>query len=264
MFSTNNIVQGDCTRILRRLPNACVDLVVTDPPYGVNYRDRLNRTIANDDRPERILGVFDDVYRVLKPNTLCVCFYGWNRVDAFFRAWRQAGFVPVGHIVWQKNYASSRSFLQARHEQAYLLAKGRPAKPAIPLNDVQPWEYSGNRIHPTEKSVSILRPLIESFSRPGEFVLDPFAGSGSTCVAAALCGRRFMGVELDVQYHKLAVARLAELAQRRTQAPQNLLSTVHGFASWAQRRGVTLPSHVIASALRRSLRDEPTVNTPRP
>src|SRR4051812_34749353 len=53
-------------------------------------------------------------------------------------------------------------------------------------------------------------------SRPGEFVLDPFAGSGSTCVAAALCGRRFMGVELDVQYHKLAVARLAELAQRRT------------------------------------------------
>jgi site-specific DNA-methyltransferase (adenine-specific) len=152
------------------LPAASVDLVVTDPPYGVRYRDRLNRTIANDDNPERILGAFNDVYRVLKPDTFCVSFYGWNRADAFLTAWRRAGFVPVGHLVWQKNYASSRGFLEARHEQAYLLAKGRPAKPARPLSDVRPWQYSGNSIHPTEKAVSILRPLIESFSKPGGVV----------------------------------------------------------------------------------------------
>ncbi len=262
MFPTDHILQGDCTRILRTLPDASVDLVVTDPPYGVRYRDRLNRTIANDDHPERILGVFNDVYRVLKPDTLCVSFYGWNRVDAFFRAWRHAGFVPVGHIVWQKNYASSRSFLQARHEQAYLLAKGRPAKPAVPLADVRPWEYSGNRIHPTEKSVSVLRPLIESFSRPGDLVLDPFAGSGSTCVAAAVCGRRYLGVELDANYHRLAVARLAELARRQSSAPRDLVGTLNAFASWAQARGYALPRDVLASALRRSLSTQVTINSP--
>jgi adenine-specific DNA-methyltransferase len=113
-----------------------------------------------------------------------VSFYGWNRIDAFFRFWRQAGFYPVEHIVWAKNYASSRGFLEARHEQAYLLAKGRPAKPALPIADVREWEYSGNRAHPTEKAVSVLKPLIEAFSRPGDLVLDPFSGSGSTSAAA--------------------------------------------------------------------------------
>src|SRR5688572_21883584 len=263
MFPINQILQGDCTHLLRTLPDASVDLVVTDPPYGVRYRDRLNRTIANDDHPERILGAFNDVYRVLKPDTFCVSFYGWNRADVFLAAWRHAGFVPVGHIVWQKNYASSRSFLQARHEQAYLLAKGRPAKPAVPLSDVRPWEYSGNRIHPTQKSVSILRPLIESFSRPGDVVLDPFAGSGSTCVAAALCGRRFLGIELDANYHRLAVARLAELAQRQPSAPRDLVSTLNAFASWAQTRGFTLPNQVLASALSRSLSAQVSTKSPR-
>ena len=58
MLPINQVVQGDCTRVLQRLPGECVDLIVTDPPYGVRYRDRLGRTIANDDDPIRILGAF--------------------------------------------------------------------------------------------------------------------------------------------------------------------------------------------------------------
>ena len=88
---------------------------------------------------------------------------------------------------------------RSRHEQAYLLAKGHPQKPDAPLPDVQPWEYSGNIAHPTEKAVSILRPLVESFCPAGGVVLDPFAGSGSTLVAAALSakeGRRLGGPRL--------------------------------------------------------------------
>ena len=253
MLLTNQILQGDCTRVLRTLPATSVDLVVTDPPYGVRYRDRLNRTIANDDHPERILGAFNDVYRVLKPDTFCVSFYGWNQADVFLAAWRRAGFVPVGHLVWQKNYASRRGFLEARHEQAYLLAKGRPAKPAQPLSDVRPWQYSGNSNHPTEKAVSVLRPLIESFSKPGAVVADPFAGSGSTCLAAAECGRRYLGIELEPQYCELARRRLAELGRRRSSASGELLGSLNGFASWAQARGYALPRHVLASALRQSL-----------
>ena len=213
---TQQVIQGDCKEVLRSLPNESVDFVLTDPPYFVRYKDRSGRSIANDDHPESVLGAFSDLYRVLKPNSFCVSFYGWNSVAAFFEAWKRAGFTAVGHIVWHKSYSSRRGFLNARHEQAYVLVKGYPAKPAQPLDDVRPWEYSGNVAHPTEKAVSVLQPLIHSFSRPGDFVLDPFSGSGSTLVAAALSGRRYMGIDLEAKYVELARRRLAGVDRARS------------------------------------------------
>lgn len=208
----NQLLQGDCTKLLKTFPSASVDLIVTDPPYFVNYRDRSGRTIANDADPASVIDAFTDLYRILKPNTFCISFYGWNRVDAFFRSWRHAGFYPVGHLVWHKGYASRSGFLRARHEQAYLLAKGRPEKPAEPIDDVRRWQYTGNVRHPTEKAVSNLQPLIESFSHPDDLVLDPFAGSGSTLVAAVLAGRRYLGIELEQHFCDVARERLERCA----------------------------------------------------
>jgi site-specific DNA-methyltransferase (adenine-specific) len=85
---------------------------------------------------------------------------------------------------------------------------------------VQPWEYSGNRLHPTEKAVSILTPLIESFSQPGDFVLDPFAGSGSTLVAAALTGRNAIGIELEEKYCTAARKRLTGATRFASRQPR--------------------------------------------
>jgi adenine-specific DNA-methyltransferase len=214
-MNVNQVIHGDCTSVLQSLPSESIDAVITDPPYFVRYRDRSGRSIANDSEPESVLGAFTDIYRLLKQDSFCVCFYGWNRVDAFFRAWTEAGFQPVGHLVWAKSYASSVRFVEARHEQAYLLAKGRPCKPEAPLADVRPWEYTGNVAHPTEKAVSILQPLVESFVPAGGVVLDPFAGSGSTLVAAALSGRSYVGIELEEKYCQLARKRLAGVERFR-------------------------------------------------
>jgi len=216
MLTQNQVIHGDCIQVLRSLPSATVDLVITDPPYFVRYKDRAGRSIANDANPDSVLGAFTDLYRVLKPDTFCVSFYGWNSIAAFFDAWTRAGFKAVGHIVWHKGYASRRGFLNARHEQAYVLVKGRPAKPTHPIDDVQPWEYSGNIAHPTEKAVSILKPLIQSFSRPRDIVLDAFAGSGSALVAAALSGRNYLGIELEAKYVEHARRRLAGVERART------------------------------------------------
>ncbi len=213
MTLRNEIIQGDCIRVLKSLPAAVADLVVTDPPYLVGYKDRAGRTIANDESPESVLGCFPELFRVMKPDSICICFYGWSRIDLFSSAWREAGFTSVGHIVWPKEYSSSKGFVKSSHEQAYILAKGRPQKPASPLPDVQPWEYTGNRFHPTEKAVSILEPLICSFTQPGQLVLDPFAGSGSTLVAAALSGRDYFGIELEQKYCELARRRLSGVAR---------------------------------------------------
>ena len=96
-----------------------------------------------------------------------------------------------------------------QHEMAYLLAKGSPSLPEKPISDVQQWKYSGNKLHPTQKPVSNLIPLIEAFSKPGNVILDPFCGSGSTLVAARLSGRGYIGIELSNDY--------CETARRRTE-----------------------------------------------
>ena len=168
---------------------------------------------GNDLYPGKVLDAFNDLFRVLKPNSLCVSFYGWNRVDSFFSAWKGAGFTPVGHIVFSKTYASAQRFLRYSHESAYVLAKGRPGLPHDPPSDVLPWHYTGNHNHPTEKAVDTLKPIIEAFTKAGDVVLDPFAGSGSSLVAAALLRRQYIGIELEQKYCDHARRRLAGVAR---------------------------------------------------
>ncbi len=73
-----------------------------------------------------------------------------------------------------------------------------------------PWgRYTGNTLHPTQKPLEILRPLIKSYSQIGDVVLDPFAGSGSTLLAAKQLGRSWIGIEMDQTYHRNAVNRMA-------------------------------------------------------
>jgi site-specific DNA-methyltransferase (adenine-specific) len=211
---SNTIIHGNCIEIMQAMPAGGVDFVLSDPPYLAAYRSRDNRTILNDDNAAWLPRSFAQMCRVLKPDAFAVSFYGWPKVDLFFSAWKSAGFRIGGHIVFRKRYALKSAFLEYRHEAAYLLIKGNPAFPAAPLPDVMDWTYTGNKLHPTQKSIHILKPLIESFTQPGDIVLDPFAGSGSTCVAAKRTGRQYIGIELDAAHHKTATARLAGEEQK--------------------------------------------------
>ena len=205
----NQIINADCVTALPKFASASIDFVLTDPPYLVNYSDRGGRTVANDDNASWLEPAFAQIYRVLKNDRFCVSFYGWPKVDRFFAAWRHAGFHPVAHLIWTKEYASRQRFVGYHHEQAYLLAKGSPALPAVTIRDVLRWEYTENRLHPTQKPVSGLAPLVRAFSREGDIVLDPFCGSGSTLVAAHHLGRRYIGIELDAEHYATAQQRLA-------------------------------------------------------
>lgn len=207
-FLGNNVLQGDCISLMGGLPSQSVDFILTDPPYLVRYQDREGRSIKNDSNPNWLVPAFTEAYRVLKQDRFMVSFYGWTQVDKFMQAWRGAGFRIVGHLVFRKRYSSKSTFLQYQHEQAYLLAKGSPLRPEKPLADVIDMPYSGNKLHPTQKPVPSLKPLVECFSKPGELVLDPFCGSGSTLMAAKILKRRYLGMELDEKYHAAAIARL--------------------------------------------------------
>jgi site-specific DNA-methyltransferase (adenine-specific) len=208
-----DIHQGDCTLLLSRFADRTFDLVVTDPPYIVGYRDRTGRSVANDDNDRWLKPAFREIYRVLAPNAFCVCFYGWNQTDRFFAAWKAAGFRIGGHITFPKRYSSSVRLVRYQHESAYLLVKGQP-EPANVIGDVIDWgAYTGNKLHPTQKPVSILVPLIQAFSKPGARVLDPFMGSGSTLAAGMMCGRHCTGFELDKGNFEIAKKRLARMVQ---------------------------------------------------
>jgi len=94
-------------------------------------------------------------------------------------------------LTFIKKYASTERFLRYQHENAYLLAKGNPQKPVRTIPDVLEWKYTGNNLHPTQKPLCVLTPLIESFSNPGDVVLDPFwwfrfNASGSAAAAPSL------------------------------------------------------------------------------
>jgi adenine-specific DNA-methyltransferase len=209
MLNKQRIILGDCIDVMREvMPNECIDFVLTDPPYLVNYIDKTGRSIKNDNNSgDWVEPAFKEIYRVLKNNSFCVCFYGWNKIDIFMDAWKKSGFKVVGHLVFTKKYTSKTGVVNFQHENAYLLSKGR-ATPTEIIGDVIPWIYSGNTLHPTEKSSAMLTKIIKAFSKQGDIVLDPFCGSGSTCEAAVITGRKFVGIELDPVYFEKAKTRM--------------------------------------------------------
>jgi site-specific DNA-methyltransferase (adenine-specific) len=205
---SNTLINGDCLTVLPQLPADSADFILTDPPYITRYRSRDGRRVPNDDNDRWLKPAFAELYRVLARDCFAVSFYGWPHADRFLQAYRAAGFRVVGHFAFPKRYTSSEKFLRYQHECAYLLAKGNPRPPQHTIGDVIDWTYSGNKLHPTQKPVPVLLPLVETFSSPGSLVLDPFAGSGSTLVAAKALGRRYLGIEMDAKYYATAAHRL--------------------------------------------------------
>jgi adenine-specific DNA-methyltransferase len=206
----DKITCGDAQRVLPRFPSESVNLVLTDPPFVVNYRPRNGDSVTGDRSAAWVEPAFQEIYRVLKRDSFCISSYGWHCADTFFNAWRKVGFTCVGHIVWVKPYSSGKRYLNYQHEQAVLLAKGQPSLPRKALEDVLPYEYTGNKLHPTQKPVSSLLPLVEAFSRPGDVVLDPFCGSGSALEAAAQLGRRYIGIEIVWKHFQTSKIRLSK------------------------------------------------------
>jgi DNA modification methylase len=207
-FQHDTIINGDCTKVLPEIPTGSVDFVLTDFPYVNRYADRDGRAIQSG-KFAWLQPAFAQMHRVLKPDAFCVCFYGFAHITRLSAAFKDAGFRPVGHFVFPKRWTSGTRFVRYQHEAAFLLAKGDPKEPGYPIGDVIEFaDYTGNKLHPSQKPVTVLLPLIEAFSAPGNLVLDPFAGSGSTLLAARMLGRRYLGIELDAGYHAAATRRL--------------------------------------------------------
>lgn len=213
-FSRNGmtIYHGDCLAVLPELPSDSVDFVLTDPPYLVNYKGRwggTNKGIVGDDNPAWVIPAFSEVMRVMKDNTLLVSFYGYTHADVFVSAWKSLGLRIVSHLAFVKNVWGLGRFTRGQHENAYLLAKGRPPIPEESPSDVIEWEREA-AFHPNQKPVSALYPILAAYAPESGVVLDPFMGSGSTLRAAKDMGLKAIGIEIEERYCRYAASRMAQ------------------------------------------------------
>lgn len=195
---------------------ACLgaDLILTDPPYGVNWqsnsRNVKHMKIQNDGSLEWLPEVSALIYAAMKKDSLMISFYGWACADEFLIAWKKAGFSPKSHLTWVKNNMGFGWFTRGQHESAYLMAKGKPAAPVTAISDVFMVAGTRNEQHPTEKPEALMRAMMAPFTVERGIVLDPFMGSGTTLRAAKDLGRKAVGIEIEEKYCEIAARRMSQ------------------------------------------------------
>ena len=214
-----NIYCGDCLNYMKKIPSESIDLIVTDPPYLINYQSsrRIKKEkfekIKNDVNSQQLIcDYFEECNRILKNNTAIYCFCSWHHID-FFKQEFEKHFKLKNIIVWNKNNHGSGDLKGAyapKHELILFGHKGRTLLREKRISDVIECEKinSSNLTHPTEKPTKLIEIFIKQSSDIDNIVFDGFMGSGSTGVACINTNRKFIGCELDENYFKIAEQRL--------------------------------------------------------
>jgi SAM-dependent methyltransferase len=212
----NTVVCGDCRELLPKLTGKSVDAVIFDPPWGMNYEHDEKR--ERNSTPEAYWAWFEPIFketmRVLKPGGLWAC---WQSHVYFPHFWQWFG-TDIRIFAACKDEVRQRDGRSYGWEPVVFLWKAGP-RPMYPYGRREPldhfvadWKaHLGNKLasqHPCPRPVDVLEAIIDNYTLPNALILDPMAGSGSTCVAAARTGRGFLGIELNGQYAALARKRL--------------------------------------------------------
>jgi DNA modification methylase len=209
----NRLIQGECLKHMKRMPDQSIDLIITDPPYGINVAKsgsigrggrQFTRKTWDKEIPNK--EYFDEMRRVSRHQII----WGGNYFSHFLpssRCW----------LVWWKNDGLAVG-LFADCELAWTsfnkVAQVFNSRWRGFVRDSKELRVA----HPTQKALHVMKWCVEEFSSPGDLILDPFLGSGTTAVAAKMLGRRYMGIERDTEYIAMARARI-----RNTPAYQSTL-----------------------------------------
>lgn len=209
-----SIKQGDCLELMKDISDKSIDMILTDPPYGMNFqshrRKNIYEKIKNDENLEFLDNFFQECNRVLKKDSALYVFCSWHNVDEFKKQFEKY-FKLKNILVWVKNNHGSGD-LQASYAPKYEFIlygnKGRRKFENGRKEDVLFYNKTKNELHPTQKPVDLLEFLINNSSIENDNILGPFMGSGSTAVACQNTNRNFIGFELDEHYFQIAKERL--------------------------------------------------------
>lgn len=248
-----HIVCADCLEVLKNIPDESIDLVCTDCPYRVVAGGVTDQKVKDDNGLLKTIYTSDgtrcsnawlrkdgkvpsaikngkmfanneikfedwlpEVYRVLKEKTHCYIMINGRNLAELQKQAEKVGFKYQQLLVWEKGNATPNKWYLQACEFILMLRKGGERW----INDLgqktilKVPNIIGDKCHPTEKPVELMEVLIANSTNENDIVLEPFASGGSTCIAARNLKRRFIGIEIDEQYAKVANERL-EQAQRQ-------------------------------------------------
>jgi site-specific DNA-methyltransferase (adenine-specific) len=210
------IYNGDCLDVMKELEPKSIDLILTDPPYGMEYvsgwRKEKYSSMHNDNSLEWLAESFALMAILAKDNTHLYSFCSWHNVDIFKRAIQE--FYKIKNILIgiKNNHGSGdlEGSYAPKYEMCFFGQNGRRLLNGERLPDILEFERTGNNFHPTEKPLDLIALFIDKSSNDFELILDPFMGSGTTLVAAKKLNRRAIGIEINKKYCDIAIERLSQ------------------------------------------------------
>ena len=229
-FHEDTLYEGDALTLLPQIPGGVVDLIVTDPPFAIDFKaQRLNynRTGSNvlegyQEVPEEEYGKFTrrwifEAERVLAPTGSMYIFSGWNRLRDILEGIDAAGLTTINHLIWKyqfgvftkKKYVTSHYHILfvAKDPKRYTFNKIDHYPEDVWVINREYWK--GRKKTPTKLPSELIKKILSYSSNPGDLVLDPFLGSGTVAVVARQEGRNFLGFEVVPEYCTFAQAALS-------------------------------------------------------
>lgn len=218
----NKVMNMDAVKFLKSLPDKCVDLLVTDPPYSVISGGSSKKKGAPSGMLSKNDGkIFEfndikleewipEVYRVMKDNTHGYIMTNLLNLEKLMKVCQEVGFKIHNLLVWKKNNATPNRWYMKNCEYTLFVRKGK-AKPIEDKGSMTVHEFDniiGNKLHPTEKPLELTNYYVKNSVVPNGILLDPFCGLGSSVVSAVLNGMNFLTTEIDKKYFNLSQKRI--------------------------------------------------------
>jgi site-specific DNA-methyltransferase (adenine-specific) len=239
MMGKFSLYLGDCAEILETIPDGSAHAIIADPPYGTeelgggygrrqlwDKGDGNGRVIMGDKDLSSIALAYPHFQRIVKTGYAAV-FYAPRKTPEFIAATSMVDW--FGHIVWNKGAPGLGYTIRYSHEDIAIFKYGLPDQPETAINSII-YGYRVGELHPHQKPVSMLSKLIEWISKPGDTIIDPYMGSGSTGAAALRLGRNFIGIEIDPVYFSIAKLRIEDVARAADGLPKVLTGNDNDYA----------------------------------
>jgi site-specific DNA-methyltransferase (adenine-specific) len=204
----------DCMELLKSIPDKSIDLLLTDPPYGMNFQSNnriiKHKKIKGDDNLDWISDWMEEINRVVKDDSHLYIWCSWHKVDVFKIAIEKY-FNIKNLLVWAKNgggMGDLKGGYGGSHELLFFVNNGKDLHGRRDVDVINKAYRTGNEFHPTQKPENLMAWIIEKSSNPGDLVLDCFSGSGSTAIACHQTGRKFIGSEIDIDFYNISMKRI--------------------------------------------------------